>query len=203
MRRAGRALAAIALVAVAVSACGSDSETNSGAKSGATADPKLKSLQAKANLQPCPTPADEATGEKVLADVTLDCLGGGEAVPLRKLTGTPMVVNLWASWCPPCREETPDLARFAADADDRVEMLGIASGDSSPEAALSFLIAAKARYPSLYDEDADVQHDLGVPGLPATILVRPDGSVAKVLPKQVHYDELRDVVRSELGVSVP
>lgn len=199
IRSRRRPVAVAAVVAILLAGCGS----NDSPETGSSPDPKLKSLQAKANLQPCPTPVDPASGDKLLADVTLDCLGGGPDVPLRALTGTPMVVNLWASWCPPCREETPDLARFATDAGDTLQMLGIASGDTSPESALSFLAAAKARYPSLYDQDADVQHDLGLPGLPATILVRADGSVAKVLPKQVHYDELRRAVDAELGVTLP
>ena len=66
----------------------------------------------------CPPLGQQSTAATALPDLELPCLGsaGGSApaLPLRRLTGTPTVLNLWASWCAPCREELPALARLHA-----------------------------------------------------------------------------------------
>lgn len=68
----------------------------------------LRALRQAAALQPCPPGI--GTG---LPDLRLDCLAGGKQVPLRAAgPGVPMLVNLWATWCPPCIEELPRLKQL-------------------------------------------------------------------------------------------
>ncbi|HEY2175837.1 MAG TPA: TlpA disulfide reductase family protein [Mycobacteriales bacterium] len=165
-------------------------------------DTKLAGLRSQAALQRCPTPAGTATGRSVLPAETLACLGGGPSVPLRRITGSPTVVNFWATWCAPCRGELPDLQRFAKAAAGRVRVIGVDTEETSPSAALSFLQDARVHFPSVYDPAGRVSHAMGLPGLPGTVLLRADGSVAAVEPKVLSYDALRGQVAARLGVRV-
>ena len=97
-----------------------------------------------------------------LPAVTLPCLGGGSDVDLSTLRG-PMVVNLWASWCGPCRTEMPILQGFAEEYDGRVAVLGVDYQDVQPEAALELARDSGVTYPLLADPQADAQRRVTVP----------------------------------------
>jgi thiol-disulfide isomerase/thioredoxin len=70
-----------------------------------------------------------------LPEVTLECLTGGPAVRLSDLRGKPLLINVWAQWCGPCRLEAPFLAKLAAEAvvGGKLAMLGIDIADPRPE----------------------------------------------------------------------
>ncbi|MEO5652334.1 MAG: TlpA disulfide reductase family protein, partial [Marmoricola sp.] len=93
---------------------------------------------------------------KRLPEVTLQSLGGGEPVDLRSLRG-PLVVNLWASWCVPCRTELPLYAAFAKKYAGRVDVLGIDFQETRVEAALQLARKSGVRYPLLADPDGAVR----------------------------------------------
>jgi thiol-disulfide isomerase/thioredoxin len=155
-------------------------------------------------LAACPSPGVKAVGA-ALPDLSLPCLGassGAEAVPLRRLTGRPMVVNLWASWCGPCREELPAMARLSGAAGDRLRVVGVASLDV-PANSVSFAADNRLPFPSLQDRDGDLERALRRNGLPVTVLVRSDGTVAYVYQGTPLTDTtLRELVRDKLGVHV-
>jgi thiol-disulfide isomerase/thioredoxin len=150
-------------------------------------------------------PGRPTTAASALPDLSLSCLGaadGAAAVPLRRLTGRPMVINLWASWCGPCRAELPALARLSKDAGARLRVLGVASLDV-PGNSLSFAADNALPFPSLQDIDGDLGRDLRKRGLPVTVLVKADGSVADVYQGQPLTDAtLRALVRDMLGIDV-
>jgi len=140
-----------------------------------------------------PSPAVSATGTTLLPALTLPCLGDGPDVPLRKVTGVPTIVNFWATWCQPCQQEMPDVSRFAA---RRAQGTGPRRRheDPSQRAALSFLVDVKAHYANVRDQDGQTYRRLGLLGIPGTVLVRADGSVALVHPNTVTYESLRQLV---------
>lgn len=195
-RWAALALAAVVLLAGCSSGHGKRRNEN------ASAGSSVAALRASARLASCPAPGRRATGARILPALTVECLGGGPPVELDRLTGRPAVVNLWASWCGPCRDETPGLQAFAALAGGRVRVLGVASEDASRQAALSFLVAAGARYPVAYDESGKLRRELGVSGLPGTVLLRSDGSIATIVRAPVTTASLAAAVRRYLGVTV-
>jgi len=138
--------------------------------------PELRELKQAAGLDDCaPGP-----GGGALPALTLPCLGGGPSIDLSGLRG-PMVVNLWASWCDPCREEMPALQAFYEQHGDQVPVLGIDYQDSYPAEALSQAKERGVTYPSVSDSLGDLQ---GQPGfenalaLPIIILVDDAGEVA-------------------------
>jgi cytochrome c biogenesis protein CcmG, thiol:disulfide interchange protein DsbE len=129
--------------------------------------------------------------------------GGKDAYEARlaALHGYPAVVNVWASWCGPCRFEFPHLQRAAADFGKRVAFLGIDSEDSN-DAAATFLEEAPVPYPSYTDPDKDIADSLGASlGFPDTAFYDRRGKL--VFLKQGPYTdpaELRaDIQRYALG----
>lgn len=189
-----RAVWAVLAVAVLAAACTSNA-------SPATPPP---SAGTEPVLAACPTPGAPAAAG-ALPDLSLPCLGateGAATVPLRRLTGRPMVVNLWASWCGPCREELPTLAQLSRTAGDRLRVVGVASLDV-PANSVSFASDNRLPFPSLQDRDGDLERGLRRNGLPVTVLVRPDGTVAYVYQGAPLTDTtLRELVRDKLGVHV-
>ncbi|HET8970489.1 MAG TPA: TlpA disulfide reductase family protein [Candidatus Nanopelagicales bacterium] len=157
-----------------------------------------------AGLDPCPRPAaDAAPAAGGLPDLTLPCLGDGPAVPLAGLRGTPMVLNVWTSWCGPCRDELPVLAEVAAQAGERVRFLGVDVADFDPAAALQLLTDAGVSYPSVVDYGQATKPALRWVGPPMTVLVRADGTVAYRWPSPVtSADQLRELIATHLGVDV-
>ncbi len=166
--------------------------------------PRLRELKADAGIADCPT--SDASADSVpggLPAVTLPCLGGGRDVTLSGLAGRPMVINIWASWCGPCRDELPLLHRFAERAGDRVAMLGIDFNDTRPEAALLLAKQSGVRYPLVADLDTRVEQPFRVIGLPMTVLVDPDGEVVHTIAGEIHsVDQLQSAVHEHLGVDV-
>lgn len=116
--------------------------------------------------QPRSLPAEQ------LAPATAEDFGG----MLLGLRGTPVVVNVWASWCPPCRAEMPLLNRAADDFAGRVVFLGVASRDS-PAAAGAFLDEIGVGYVNLFDTTGEIRSDLGLTGFPTTYLFDAQGEL--------------------------
>lgn len=205
VRLAASLAGALALVACgAGTPSGGASHTSSRTPTTTTA-PAAPSLLAKADLAPCPAtpPAGDhagSTGGKRLPAVTLRCLGKGPPVRLAALRG-PMVINLWATWCGPCREEVPIFQKLHESAGSRVPVLGIDFQDTSPDAALSFLVDAKARYPSVFDGAGKAEATVGSSGgLPVTLFVDHAGRIThrKVGP-YASFRQLSADVRAHLG----
>ena len=109
-------------------------------------------------------------------DFALPLLGGAPeaTVSSRDLAGRAAVLNVWASWCPPCREEAPALRRAHERADpELVAFLGIVQRDVE-SAARDFIERFDLRYPHALD-DGSFDRAYGVRGLPMTFVVDPAG----------------------------
>ena len=160
------------------------------------------SLVAAAGLSPCPpSDASAATVDGGLPDLTLACLGAGPPVRLAGLRGLPAVINVWASWCEPCREELPALQEVAAGTTGRVRFVGVDQSDL-PDSALGLLAATGVRYPSVSDPDGASRAGLRAVALPVTLLVRADGTVAhRVAGPVADADALRALLAEPLGVT--
>jgi thiol-disulfide isomerase/thioredoxin len=171
-------------------------------------DTDLAAAQARARLAACPVPAAggaavSASGVSAngLPDVPLPCLAGGPDVVLARLSGVPMVLNGWASWCVPCRAELPAFQRLSEAAGGRLRVLGVDTEDA-PGAAVDFAAARGVRFASVLDATGRLRTMLGVAGLPFTLFVRADGSVAGVHVGPLEYADLAAEVARRLGVRV-
>ncbi len=135
------------------------------------------------------------TGEPAPA-FTLPALGGGREVASAGFQGRVWVVNFWASWCVPCREEAPYLESFyRRHADEGVGMVGIVYNDVEDE-ALAFREELGLTYPQVMDPRGRTASDFGVFGVPETFVVDERGVVMASLIGAIGPDSLDDVLAS-------
>jgi cytochrome c biogenesis protein CcmG/thiol:disulfide interchange protein DsbE len=171
-----------AVLALAAAGCGSSTAGNYGGKHPdyetalAGSPPPLAALHRQANR---------------LLDGGVDAYEGRIA----GLHGYPAVVNVWASWCGPCRFEFPLLQRAAAQYGKRVAFLGIDSQDSD-DAARTFLEEAPVPYPSYTDSGKEIADHVGASlGLPDTAFYDRHGELVHL--KQGPFDDLAEL-RAEI-----
>jgi cytochrome c biogenesis protein CcmG, thiol:disulfide interchange protein DsbE len=120
-----------------------------------------------------------AVGDPV-PDRVLPVLGGAGHGSIADYRGDWVLVNLWASWCGPCRQEAPDLDRFARRYRDRgVRVLGINVQDNSDD-ALAFVREYKIDYPQLRSVGDERSAAFGSTGVPENFLVNPRGRLALI-----------------------
>jgi cytochrome c biogenesis protein CcmG, thiol:disulfide interchange protein DsbE len=172
MRGIGRleglfAAAASAAAVLALSACGSGSGGDGGGKAPDYAKALAGAPEPLAKLYNQPNqllPGGTGAFEQRLAD----------------LRGYPVVVNKWASWCGPCREEMPWFQRLSARLGKRIAFLGVDSQDSSA-AAKEFLREFPLPYPSYSDPDKEIAQAMEATiGFPATAFYDSSGKLAHV-----------------------
>lgn len=113
---------------------------------------------------------------------------------LLEVRGTPVVVNIWGSWCPPCQVEAPDLALVSREFEGRVQFLGVDILDDR-QAARDFILAFDWPYPSVFDPDGEIRDRLGYVGQPITVIYDRRGQVAFEWAGTV----TADLLRAEIG----
>jgi thiol-disulfide isomerase/thioredoxin len=163
--------------------------------------PALRAAKAAARVRPCVATSAPAAASNPLPDVTLPCLGGGPDVRLAGLRG-PLVINLFAQWCGPCRAELPFYERLAREGRGIVKVLGVDFLDTQPDGALELVRATGVSYPLLADPDGLLRIPFKARGLPALVLVDAEGRVVgnPQLRAVRSYAELRGLVEDGLGV---
>lgn len=199
------ALAAVPLLLLASCTSTGSSTTTGGAEPQTNVQvdtPALRTEKKAAGVEDC-TPTKAAPASQGLPDVTLPCLGGGPGVRLSGLRG-PMVVNLFAQWCGPCRSEMPYYQQLHAKGRGTVKVLGVDYLDTQPSLAIDLVRRTGVTYPLVADPGGALRKDLHVRGLPGIVLLDKHGNVA-YLNYQVFrsYDELRTLVEDKLHVRLP
>jgi cytochrome c biogenesis protein CcmG, thiol:disulfide interchange protein DsbE len=114
----------------------------------------------------------------------------GETVRVADFAGRPLVINLWASWCTGCIAEAPDIRRFTEDHPD-VGFLGVAVTDTT-DGSRRFVERYDWTHPSIFDARGELAAKLNLRGLPTTVFVRADGSIAGEALGEVTYEQLVD-----------
>lgn len=199
-----RRVLAAALVAalLALTGCNADDVKPPGDANVDVDTPALRLLKKDAGIADCRV-GDATDGG--LPDVTLPCLGGGPDVDLSTLQG-PMIVNLWQSFCAPCRKEMPALQEFYEKNGDTIPVLGIDSTDLQPDEALKFAHEVGVTYPLLADPGGDLSRRDPFPyirGYPYLAIVDADGEIAYQQFGGVDsYAELVDLVDEHLGTDL-
>lgn len=148
--------------------------------------------------EPPPSAPPAGRGGEALPELTLPCFTGGQPFPLADLRG-PAIVSLWATWCPPCREELPMLQRYADQAAGTVHVLGVVTGDRR-SAAAALAEDLGVTFPALDDPDELVRTEFAAVGLPVTLFVDPAGRVRYVHRAPLDEETLARLAAERFGV---
>jgi thiol-disulfide isomerase/thioredoxin len=188
------------LAVVALSACGGTREAPPVSAEGtcldAVASKGLGPTRAEASAS-----GTSQTGGRTVPDLALACLSGDGTESLNRL-GKPAVVNLWASWCEPCRTELPAMESFAQRSGGEVLVVGVASGDTR-EAARSVVEDLRLTFPQLYDRDKSLLLAVDKVSLPVTLFLDARGTVVYVYNSTaLDAAAVADLVAQHLGVAV-
>ena len=131
-------------------------------------------LSALGALPAAATPGEIMAG-KVLREAPMKGLSGNSRM-LSDFRGKPLVINVWASHCPPCLAEMGSLERLARRYDKKFTVIGISTDDYS-DRALAFLQKAKTTFPHFIDQQLALENMLGADRIPLTLLIDADGKV--------------------------
>lgn len=179
MAKPHRIVVAAALTAVVLAACGG-SDPGTGP------------------VDPGATPSGD--GERV-PSMAVEAFDGTE-VKLSDYTGTPLVVNFWASWCPPCVAEMPDLEAVHQATADQVTFVGVDTQDQ-PEAAARLVEETGVTYDLVRDPDGALFRAFGVFGMPSTFYVDATGTIVGRHTGLLTQDALFADLEENLGVERP
>ncbi|MFG2037751.1 TlpA family protein disulfide reductase [Dactylosporangium sp. NPDC048998] len=204
----GRLLLVGALL-LGLAACTADVKAPTGA--GAPTGPRCIERASPAPPESSgPSAPSGGTGSgPVLPAMALPCFSGGRFTDVADLGGQPTIVNLWASWCTPCRVELPTLAQFAADGAGRVRVVGVVTRDRHDQAQ-SVIDEMKLTFPMLEDQGQQLAIAVSplvskalMSALPATLFITPDGRIAYAYQGEPLTEaRLKELTQQYLGVSV-
>lgn len=183
--RAWSTLAAVAILAALLltTACSEPSTSSPGGQGFVSGDGAVQVID----------PADRVAAPEV-SGTTLT----GKSLALADFAGDVVVVNVWGSWCAPCRAEAPSLQQVYADTKDQgVRFLGLNTRDQTA-AALAFEDRFGITYPSLVDENGELQlafrDSLPPNAIPSTLVIDRGGDIAARIVGPTTYSQLSELV---------
>lgn len=191
------------LVATALSGCAADQGAGERVQPSQGESVPLPSGGAGSvtSIDPCPKSGEPVGRGDGLPEVVLDCLGPGDPVQMAGLTGRPRLINVWASWCQPCRDELPWLQQ--ANDSGVVDVLGVDAEDQAKSAA-ALLGELDVTFPSVFDPANQFAREISIVTKPTTLFVSKDGEVVFVLPGAFDsYEQMRELVQTHLNVDLP
>ncbi|SDN39047.1 TlpA disulfide reductase family protein [Alkalicoccus daliensis] len=118
-----------------------------------------------------------------------------EEIALKDLRGNFVIVNMWATWCPPCRDEMPDFVKFYNDyEDDNLEMIGVnmTATERNTEVVSQFVEDFDIPFYTLLDEEGIMENLYDVYVMPSTYIIDPEGRVVMNRPGYISYDILEE-----------
>jgi thiol-disulfide isomerase/thioredoxin len=133
-----------------------------------------------------------------LPEVSGPALGSNKTISTQDYHGKVVVINVWGSWCPPCRKEAPDLQAASVETKNVAQFIGITSKDYDPAPAEAFVRTFKITYPSIYDPTGKVllafAGELPPSAIPSTMIIDQQGRLAVRVLSEVSKITLVDMI---------
>ena len=187
-------ITAVVLAVLFVAACGDDSSSDFGeARPIDLSDGALRPEGSSGQNSAGRTPAVEGS----IRDLGFASLSGGQSDSFAGHLDKPLVINFFAAWCSPCRAELPEFESVYQEVSDEVNFLGI-SRDDSPDASLELLAATGVTFPAGWDSEGSLFGELGLLGMPSTLMVDRDGVVVEQWSGVLTAESLRDLITEHL-----
>lgn len=126
----------------------------------------------------------------------------GNQVSLSDFYGKPILVNFWATWCPPCKAELPDFDRVYADYGEDVVFMMVNMTDGSRdtvESAQAFVSDNGYSFPVYFDRDLDAAYTYGASSIPMTVLIDADANIVGAQIGILTEEQLRTILDAELA----
>ncbi|MCA0971289.1 redoxin domain-containing protein [Halobacillus litoralis] len=120
-------------------------------------------------------------------DFTVQTLSG-ETVSLTDYRGEKVMLNFWATWCPPCRAEMPDMEKFYRNEDVTVLAVNMTDTESQPSDVSDFVKDFELTFPILMDEDLTISELYQIVPVPTSIFIDAEGRVQSVIRGAMNYD---------------
>ena len=134
----------------------------------------------------------------------------GSSLALSDLKGKPVIINFWATWCPPCKAEMPDIQKLyeksSTEGEDAVIVLGVAAPnmgqEGSEEEIAAFMEEKGYTYPVLMDTEGELFNSYGIMSFPTTFMIDRDGNVFGYVSGMLSADMMDSIVRQTLDGKV-
>jgi thiol-disulfide isomerase/thioredoxin len=151
--------------------------------------------QVAGTLAPC---TSIATIDGASQSELTECLDGGAGVDVSSIKG-PAIVNVWGSWCKPCKDEMPIFKEFYKELDPTIQLIGVDVEETSISAGRKFALEQGITWPNLFDRDGQTRAFFGM-GVPVTWFIGSDGKViSKHIGVITSIDQLREATEKAFG----
>lgn len=141
-----------------------------------------------------PESSNSISGDVIPAENFSVTDGNGNIVQLSDFLGKPIVINFWASWCPPCKEEMPDFNKVYGEVKDDVVFMMINATDGQRETiekAKAYLEKDGYDFPVYFDtENQNAQYTYGVSALPSTLFINKEGNIVSAYQGAINEETL-------------
>lgn len=112
----------------------------------------------------------------------------GESAKLSDFRGERVMLNFWATWCPPCRAEMPDMQKFHENKDVQILAVNLIDTESNPERVPKFLDELGLTFPVLLDEGSNVSTDYNIVAYPTSFMIDSNGRIQFKAMGAINYD---------------
>lgn len=130
----------------------------------------------------------------------------GQPISTAAYHGKVVLINFWATWCPPCNEEIPEMIALAEKYKDSLQIIGVSMDDDPPEAVRAFARAHNMNYPIVMGSDKLSEEYGGIPALPTTFVLDTNGRVVQkhmgLYPPEVYDGEIHALLGMHVDVPV-
>ncbi|MDL2323557.1 redoxin domain-containing protein [Ruminococcaceae bacterium OttesenSCG-928-A16] len=156
-------------------------------------------------VQPNATPpaSSSAQGQKTSApDFTVQDAEGNQVL-FSSLLGKPVVLNFWASWCPPCKEEMPYFNTVHQEMGDKVTfiMVNLVGGRETLDSGKAFIEETGYTFPVYFDTSGEAATVYGISSIPATFFIDAEGNLVSFARSKISEDTLRQEIQKAIDAS--